>query len=165
MTQFQTKLEDIRQLDRLFERSIPPAFLDENRHVNVQYYVHLIEQGIVAFFQRVGLGEAYAAADEIGNFALEQHIRYLAEILVDDRVSVYIRLIDLSPKRAYFMGFLINDTREELASTVEVVMMNVDMKLRRGRPFPPAAKTELDALLQQHRNLPWTAPVCGVMRA
>jgi len=165
MTQFQTQLEDIRQLDRLFERSIPPAFLDENRHVNVQYYVHLIEQGIVAFFQRVGLGEAYATADEIGNFALEQHIRYLAEILVDDWVSVYIRLIDLSPKRAYFMGFLINDTREELASTVEVVMMNVDIARRRGAPFPSAAKAKLEALLTAHSNLPWPPPVCGIMRA
>ena len=72
-------------------------------------------------------------------------------------------LIDLSPKRAYCMGFLVNDSREELASTVEVVMMNVDTQLRRGRPFPPAAKAKLEALLQQHRKLPWTAPVCGVM--
>ena len=107
----------------------------------------------------------YASADEIGNFALEQHIRYLAEILLDDRVGVYIRLVDLSPKRAYFMGFLVNETREELASTVEVVMMNVDIKQRRGAPFPPPAYAQLDNFLMRHRNLPWPAPICGVMRA
>ncbi|MCY3978574.1 MAG: thioesterase family protein, partial [Chloroflexi bacterium] len=106
-----------------------------------------------------------AAADEIGNFALEQHIRYLAEILVDERVSVYIRLVELSPKRAYFMGFLVNHSRAELAATVEVVMMNVDIARRRGAPFPPAAKEQLDALLAKHQKLPWPAPVCGVMRA
>ena len=84
----------------------------------------------------------YAAADEIGNFALEQHIRYLAELLQDDQVSVYIRLVDLSPKRAYFLAFLVNDTREELAATVEVVMMNVDIARRRGTPFPVSGESE-----------------------
>lgn len=165
MAQRKLKLEDICQLDRLYERSIPPAFLDENRHVNVQYYIHLAEQGIVEQFRRVGLGERYAAADEIGNFALEQHARYLAELLLDDRVCVYIRVIDVTPKRAHFLGFIVNDTRRQLAATLEVVMMNVDMNLRRGAPFPPAAKARLDALLEQHRKLPWAAPVCGVMRA
>lgn len=165
MTQVSTTLDEIRLLDRVYAMTIPNAFLDENRHVNVQYYVHLVERGLGEVFRRVGLGERYAAADDIGNFALEQHIRYLSELLLNDQVSVYIRLIDLTPKRAYFMGFLVNDAREALAATVEVVMMNVDIALRRGAPFPPAAKARLDALLATHRELPWAAPVCGVMRA
>jgi len=165
MAQIRTSLAEIRQLESAYEMTIPRAFLDENQHVNVQYYVHLVERGLGEIFHRVGLGERYAAADEIGNFALEQHIRYLAELLQGDRVSVYIRLVDLSPKRAYFLAFLLNDTREELAATVEVVMMNVDVKLRRGRPFPTVAKANLDALLARHRGLAWDPPVCGIMRA
>lgn len=165
MNRIHTTLSEIRQLDRVYELTIPSSFLDENQHVNVQFYVHLVERGLGEIFQRVGLGESYAAADKIGNFALEQHIRYLAEILVNERVSVHIRLVELSPKRAYFMGFLVNDSREQLAATVEVVMMNVDVARRRGTPFPSAAKAELDALLAKHQKLPWPAPVCGVMRA
>ena len=165
MTRIRTTIAEIRQLERAYETTIPPAFLDENQHVNVQYYLHLVERGMGELFRRVGLGERYAAADEIGNFALEQHIRYLAELLQDDEVSVYIRLVELSPKRAYFIGFLVNDSRESLAATVELVMMNVDVKRRRGRNFPAAAKAELDALLASHESLPWPAPVCGVMRA
>ncbi|MDE2636406.1 MAG: thioesterase family protein [Chloroflexota bacterium] len=165
MTRIHTTLNEIRQLDRVYEMTIPKSFLDENQHVNVQYYMHLVERGLGEVFRRVGLGEPYAAADELGNFALEQHIRYLAEILVDERVSVYIRLVELSPKRAYFMSFLVNHSRAELAATVEVVMMNVDIARRRGAPFPPAAKEQLDALLAKHQKLPWPAPVCGVMRA
>lgn len=165
MSQINAPLGDVRQLDRAYEMTIPKSFLDENQHVNVQYYVHLVERGLGEVFRRVGLGERYAAADEIGNFALEQHIRYLSEILIDERVSVYIRLVELSPKRAYFMGFLVNDSREQLAATVEVVMMNVDIATRRGAPFPSAAKEQLDALLKKHQKLPWLAPLCGVMRA
>ena len=165
MNRILTTLAEIRQLDRVHETTIPREFLDENQHVNVQYYVHLVERGLVEVFRRIGLGELYASADEIGNFALEQHIRFLAELLLGDRISVFIRLVGLTPKRAYFMGFLVNETREELAATVEVVMMNVDIKQRRGAPFPTPALGQLDNLLMQHRNLPWPAPVCGVMGA
>ncbi len=165
MRSIATKLTEIRQLELAHRQAIPAAFLDENQHVNVQFYVHLVEKGLVAVFERAGLGEIYAAADEHGNFALEQHIRYLAEILRDEQVSVYIRLLELTPKRAYFMGFVINDTREQLACTVEVVQMNVDIRQRRGAPYPPAGKAALQTLHARHEALDWAAPVCGVMRA
>ncbi len=165
MRRIATTLAEIRQLELAHRQTIPAAFLDENQHVNVQFYVHLVEKGLVAVFERAGLGEVYAAADEHGNFALEQHIRYLAEILLDEQVSVYIRLLELTPKRAYFMGFVINDTREQLACTVEVVQMNVDIRQRRGAPYPPAGKAALQAMHARHTALGWAAPVCGVMRA
>lgn len=165
MSRITTTLARVRQLEKSYERTIPGAFLDENEHVNVQYYLHLVEKGPGAVFYQVGLGQIYAAAEPYGNFALEQHIRYLAEILVDDRVSVYIRLVELAPKRAYFMGFLVNETREQLAAIVEVVMMNVAMSQRRGAPFPPEPQAALQAMLARRQQLPWPAPVCGVMRA
>lgn len=165
MSRIPTTLVEVRQLDKSYERTIPSAFLDENDHVNVQYYLRLVEKGLGAVFHQVGLGQMYAAADPYGNFALEQHIRYFAEILVDDRVGVYLRLIELSSKRAYFMGFLVNDTREQLAAIVEVVMMNVDMSHRRGAAFPAAPYARLSKMLARHERLSWPAPVCGVLRA
>ena len=165
MSRITTTLAQVRQLEKYYERAIPSAFLDENDHVNVQYYLRLVEQGLGAVFSQAGLGDIYAAADPYGNFALEQHIRYFAEILVDDRVAVYIRLIELSSKRAYFMGFLVNETREQLAAVVEVVMMNVAMTQRRGAPFPAEPHARLAEMLARHEQLTWPAPVCGVMRA
>ena len=165
MSRIPITLAEVRQLDRYYERTIPRDYLDENDHVNVQYYLRLVERGLGAVFNDVGLGQIYAAADPYGNFALEQHIRYFAEILVDDRVAVHIRLIELSSKRAYFMGFLVNETREQLAAIVEIVTMNVAMSQRRGAPFPAAPYARLAKMLARHEKLPWPAPVCGVMRA
>ena len=165
MSRSDISLSQIRQLDRAYSLAIPGDFLDENGHVNVQYYLHLVERGLGVLFQQVGLGAVYASADVYGNFALEQHIRYFAELLVNDKVTVHNRLIELSPKRAYFMGFLVNETREELAAIVEVVMMNVDMRRRLGAPFPAAPFAELEALHARHKRLDWSAPVCGIMRA
>ena len=165
MSRINTTLAEIRQLDPAFKLTIPCDYLDENKHVNVQYYLHVVERGLGVVFGQVGLGAVYARADTYGNFALEQHIRYFSEILGDDRVSVHIRLIELTAKRAYFMGFLVNDSREQLAAIVEVVMMNVDIGERRGAPFPAGAHAGLEALRMRHEQLQWQAPVCGVMSA
>ena len=165
MTKFSVTLDEIHQLGNLYQQRIPPEYMDENQHMNVQYYLRLAERGIGEFYRQVGMGEQYAKADCYGNYALEQHIRYFAEILLGDAVSVYMRLIDLSPKRSYVMGFLVNDTREQLAAIVEIVAMNVDMRKKRGTPFPPAALAALDALLARHQGLSWEAPVCGIMHA
>ena len=165
MPRIATTLAEIRQLELAHRQTIPPSYLDENQHVNVQFYVHLADHGLTNFFASAGLGEVYAAADKFGTFALEQHIRYLAEILVDEQVSVYVRLLELTPKRAYLIGFVVNDTRELLACAVEVTQMNVDMRERRGAPYPSAAMSALQKLHEQHCALEWDAPVCGVMRA
>ena len=165
MSRVSTTLAEIRQLALGHRQIVPASYLDENDHVNVQFYVHLADLGLTAFFARMGLGEVYEAADEYGTFALEQHIRYLAEIRVDEQISVYVRLLELTPKRAYLMGFLVNDSREQLAATVEVVQMNIAMAERRGASYPPAALATLESTLAQHQRLPWTAPVCSVMRA
>ena len=165
MSRVDTTLQQVRQLERACAMTIPRAFLDENSHVNVQYYLHLVELGLGKVFEQIGLGRVYAEADKFGNFALEQHIRYFAEILLDERVAVHTRLVQLTAKRAYFMGFLVNDTRDQLAAIVEVVMMNVDMTARRGAPFPAAPYARLEALLESHERLPWPPPVCGIMRA
>ena len=158
-------LDEIRQLDCAHQQRIPDRYMDENQHMNVQYYLHMVEQGLSEVFRQVGMGALYAQADQFGNFALEQHIRYFAEILIGDQVSVHVRLLDLTPKRSYMMGFLINDTRGQLAATVESVAMNIDMTERRGAPYPPAAMAKLDRLLERHQSLTWDAPVCGAMKA
>lgn len=165
MPSYKVSLDEIRQLDRQFAQTIPAAYMDENRHMNVQYYLRVVERGIGAIYRQAGMGDLYQGADVYGNYALEQHIRYFAEVLEGDRVSVYTRLLGLSPKRAHLIGFLVNETREQFAASIEVVAMNVDMKLKRGTPFPPEVFSNLEQLLAKHQRLPWEAPTCGVMRA
>ena len=165
MSSVKVSLDEIRQLDRQFRQTIPTAYMDENRHMNVQHYLRVAERGIGAIYRQAEMGDLYQRADVYGNYALEQHIRYFAEVLEGDLVSVYVRLLGLSTKRTHFMCFLVNESREQLAASVEVIAMNVDMKLKRGTPFPPEVLANLEQIVTEHQRLPWEAPTCGVMRA
>ena len=157
-------LTQIRQLDAMHRQRVPAAYMDENGHMNVQYYLHVMERGLTELYRRTGMGDYYASADVYGNFALQQHILYLAEVRQDDHISVHPRLAALSPKRSQMFGFLVNDTRDELAATLETVAMNIDMTRRRGTPFPAEAMMLLRRMLARHAELGWEAPVCGLLR-
>lgn len=156
-------LEQVRQLDKAYTREIPESFRDENDHMNVQYYVHLFEGGVWWMLQEVGMDATYLRIHQIGNFALEQHLRYFAEIHIGDEVSIYMRLVGLSEKRTHFLGFIVNEARNNLSATVEAIGMNIDMRNRHGAPFPPEPKSKLDDMLATHDALSWEPPVCGVM--
>ena len=107
----------------------------------------------------------YMREHNYGNFALEQHLRYFAEIHIDDEVSLHVRVVGLSPKRQHLIGFIVNDTRDQLSATVEVVGMNIDMTQHRGAPFPPDVMAKFKAILAKHSQLDWDAPLCGVIKA
>jgi hypothetical protein len=73
-------------------------------------------------------------------------------------------MIGRSAKRIHFMLFMINESRDTLAATVETLGAHADMRLRRTSPYPPHIAARIDALIAESEALGWDAPVCGMIR-
>lgn len=157
-------LEVLLALPKTTETTIPPSYMDEMGHMNIQYYVHIFNNAAWGLFGWIGMDLAAFQAIDGGMFALEQHIRYLAEVHVGEQVEVHSRLLGVSAKRLHFMHFMLNQTTGKLASTFEVLASYADLSLRRTAPFPDSFMTEIQAKLALHHALTWTAPVCGVLK-
>src|SRR5581483_11050384 len=122
------RLMDLQSLPVTHTTVIPKEYLDEMGHMNVMWYTHLFGRSTIAVFDRVGLNRAYFEANHAGTFALEQHIRFLAEVRVGQHVTLRTRLLGRSAKRFHFMHFMFNDDRELLAATGEFVGAHIDLK-------------------------------------
>lgn len=144
---------------------IPPEWEDYNGHVNIQYYMALYEQGGWPMVSEMGMDEGYFRDRRCGLFDLEHHLFYLNEIHVGDEVSVHARLVDRTTKRFHGVMFIVNDTRDKLASTLEYVTSGADLDQRRTAPFPADIAERLDRLVEAHGKLAWPPPLCGVMSA
>ena len=153
----------VRELPLQHRYTIPADWRDRNGHVNVQYYLRLYDLGGYEILQDAELEEDYLNSQDFGLFDLEHHIRFRSEVLVGDIVSGYNRLLGLSEKRFHGMYFIINETQDRLACTVEYLSAGVDFKTRRSAPFPVRMKQGMDTLLAAHLALSWSAPVCGAM--
>jgi acyl-CoA thioester hydrolase len=99
----------------------------------------------------------------MGSFALESHIRYLAEVKLGEAVTVRSRVLARSAKTIHFMHFMTKDQTGTLAATIEVLGAHADLTQRKVTSFPPEVVMRLDPLLSAHQGLAWQAPVCGVI--
>ncbi len=154
----------LQQLPITWTALIPETYLDEMGHMNVMWYTHLFSNATGGLFDLVGMTLEYFTANQAGSFALESHVRYLAEVRVGQRVTLRTRALGRSVKRIHFMNFLVIDDGDRLSATGEFVGTHVDMRVRRSSPMPAAVTDAFDRLLAEHAKLEWAAPVCGVMK-
>lgn len=158
-------LEKITALTFLMRLTIPESYLDENRHVNIRYYLHIFDDAGYPMVAGFGLTPDYHTQHDTGGYDLEHHIHYLREVLAGDVASVYVRLVGRSAKRIHYLMFLVNETRGTLAAVFECVNSFADMNTRRTAPYPPEIAARIDSLLAEHAALDWPAPTCGIMGA
>jgi len=163
MPRIDVDITAVRQLPATHRATIPQSYLDQMRHMNVMWYSHLFSQAMNGVFEMIGLDFSKMDETHSGTFALEGHIRYLAEVHVGHDVTIHSRLIGRSEKRFYVMHFMVNETRDNIASTFENLGTHVDMRTRRTAPLPAEVAEKFDSVLAQHTRLAWEAPVCGIM--
>ncbi|RMG93338.1 MAG: thioesterase [Chloroflexi bacterium] len=154
----------VQTLPCFHRECIPESYLDLMGHMNIRYYIALFDAAAWKLFARFGMDMDYYRSQKGGAFALEQHVRYLAEVHAGETVAVHTRLLGRTTKRIHFIHFMLNETTEKLAATLEVIGSHADIVQRRTSPFPPAIAARIDEMLVQHQSLGWEAPVCGVMR-
>ena len=153
----------VRQLPRFHQATIGPEYLDAMGHMNIRWYMAFYDETAWGFAEAMGMDVAYFHAHESGVFALQHYIRYLAEVMPGDEIAIHGRLVGVGEKRFHWMGFMLNETHDRLASTIEAVAAHADMRVRRIAPFPRPLLARLEAILAEHAALDWEAPLSGIM--
>jgi acyl-CoA thioester hydrolase len=157
-------MTDLAKLPRYHRQKIPEDYLDAMGHMNVRWYMALFDAASWQFFAAHGIDEAYIRNRQLGGFALKHHIQYLAEVQPGQQVAVRTRLLGRSERRIHMIHFLVNETLNQLAATLESLGTHADMRLRRSAEMPPDVAALMDATLDKHSRLDWEAPICGVIR-
>jgi len=155
--------EDIRRLPLLRELTVPEEYEDFNGHMRVTHHLGIHDDAGLAFFELIGIDERYIDQRRSGVVDLEHHLRYLAEAHVGDRLAVHVRFLARAPKAVHTMWFLVNNTRDQIANTLEAISVHFDLDARRVTPFPDDVSRALDRITDAHRDLQWRAPACGFM--
>ncbi|TVR22945.1 MAG: thioesterase [Anaerolineaceae bacterium] len=154
-------VEAISQLPLMSRATIGAQHLDLMGHMNVRHYLGLFDDAAWTFFESFGMTAEYYRENNTGGFALEQHIRYLAEVREGETVAIYARIIARNAKRVHFMYFMVNEDKQTLSATLEGVGSHADLSIRRTSPYPDFILQRLDALLDEQKALTWEAPICG----
>jgi acyl-CoA thioester hydrolase len=104
------------------------------------------------------MDEAFFLRSGRGMYALEQHIKYMAEVREGETVATYSRIFGRNEKRLHFMHFMVNETRQNLAATIEVMALHVDREAKRAASFPAEIAASMDERILGDTGLDWQAP-------
>lgn len=152
---------EIRQLPLTHQATIPEDYLDSMGHMNVMWYTHLFAHAMGGVFKQIGMDRDYFVNNQAGSFALKQYVNYLIEVRFGEQIAIHTRLLGRSPKRIHLMHFMIKENDACLASTSEVLLTHIDMRIRRSSPFLSGVTDKIDRLLEEHSALDWPAPLAG----
>lgn len=130
-----------------------PEMLDYNAHLNIAYYGLLFEEAARANFSRIDISRAYRERSDCAIFAAEVHTVFHREVLGDEPVSIYFRLLDLDQRKIHSMFFMVKDRDGSLAAAQEILYLHVDLRRRRTAPIPEPQAGRLAALLEKHGRL------------
>lgn len=163
MPRLTVRVEDVQQLPKTYEKTIPEDYLDEMGHMNVMWYTHLFSYGMGSLFECFGMSWEEIGKIDGGTFALESHVRYLSEVRVGQSVEVHSRLVARSAKRFHVVHFMVNLEKQDVSAVFETVGAYVNLKERRMAEIPEVISARMDEMIQTNSQLDWEPPLCGIM--
>lgn len=131
-----------------------PEWIDWNGHMNVACYLAAFDAAGGAMLDLIGLDAKYRATTSGSTFALDTRVVYLREVKQDDPLRFDVQLIEYDAKRFHFMLRMIHDRENYVAALCQWISMHIDMRVRRGAPFPDHVLARLKEMHDAHRHLP-----------
>src|SRR3989442_4402614 len=116
---------------------VRPEWIDGNGHMNVGYYLVVIDFATDEFMAWVGLDPAHRRAARVTTFCLEAHVTYQREVRDGDALRFTTRLLAHDAKRLHYIHEMYHAHAGYLAATNELMSLHVDAETRRGAPMAP----------------------------
>jgi len=132
---------------------VVPAWVDENGHMNVAFYLKCFDDTFYGVYRAWGMDFAEVHDRGFTTFAAQSNLSYLGELFLGDAFSIETMLIEFDRKRIrWFMNMRKADG--PLAATCEWLMLFVDIRSRKVTEMPDEFSDQLAAIKAAHDTLP-----------
>ncbi|GAA5146841.1 hypothetical protein GCM10023340_18360 [Nocardioides marinquilinus] len=135
----------VRTLPASYEMTVPEGYIDENGHMNIGRYFELGAWAPWKRLAELGVDASYLTERLLSFFTVEHHIRYLGELRLGEPFSVRPALVGRTAKAVHAVAFVLDEGRDAVACTMEVMYVHVSMQSRRSVPIPDDLAATLDA--------------------
>jgi acyl-CoA thioester hydrolase len=133
---------------------IEDQWIDYNGHFNMAYYNVLFDRAGDEAFEAIGLGADYVKRSNCSFFTLEAHVTYMRELHAGDSVRVETQFLDYDAKRVHYFERMLHVSEGWVAGTSELIVIHVDMNIRKPSAFPPDVLANIKAMHEAHAVLP-----------
>jgi acyl-CoA thioester hydrolase len=129
-------------------------WIDNNRHMNMGYYLVVFDLATDEFMRWVGLDVEHRSVRCVTTFCLEAHVMYHREVREGDPLRFTTQLLAHDAKRLHYIHAMYHATEGYLAATNELMSLHVALDTRRGATMAPEILTRLGDIQAAHDALP-----------
>jgi acyl-CoA thioester hydrolase len=132
----------------LLTEHVGKKWVDYNGHMNDAAYALVFSKAVDQLMIELGIDEAFRKQYQYSIYTLETHLCYLAEVHLDEQISITVQLLNYDAKRLHVFFTMENKNGHRLA-TSEQMLMGMDMAKGRPAPFPPSISTQVQNLAKR----------------
>ncbi len=133
---------------KIYSTAIAPEWIDYNGHLRDAYYGLILSYASDALMDRLGLDADYRRASGCTLYTLEQHMHFLHEIKLSDRLDVLVRVLAADRKRIHAAFDFYCDRYKDPVYIGEMMLLHVRQDPSPvSVPFPPSIVHSLEALV------------------
>ena len=155
--------EQLLTLPAYAVQAVPMAFEDNNGQLNVRHYLGIGSEGLDESMAGVGIPHNWPAQSGLACLSAEHHLTYVHELRTGDRMSVRVRLLGRSARAVHAVVYVLDDTRQRLATVFEEIILCVRLDPRASEPWPADVAANLDARIAEHAALEWQPVTSGCL--
>jgi acyl-CoA thioester hydrolase len=126
----------MNELPITYRGTVYPWHCDHMGHMNVMWYVGKFDEASWQILASLGLTRTRTREEGIGAVAVEQHINYKRELLAGDIVTIRSGVIEVKNKVLRLFHEMRNEETGEIAATMTVVAIHIDVHARKARALP-----------------------------
>lgn len=139
----------VRSLPAYFEMTVPEDYIDENGHMNITKYFDLGAWAPWKRMSALGVGDDYIERRQQSFFTVEHRIKYLSELRLGEPLSVRPAIVARTAKAAHGISFVVDEARDRIACTMEILYVHVSMETRRAEAIPDDVASAFDDEIAQ----------------
>jgi len=147
-------MNDSLQPLRLYRTTVSPDWIDYNGHMSEAYYVLVFGFATDAFYDQIGMDDAFRRATRSSVYTVEAHISYLREATEGQGLDIETMVLGHDRKRLALFHTMRQGPAGSVLATIELIVLNVDKISLKTTSFRPEPAARIAAIAAAHAELP-----------
>ncbi|WLH14792.1 thioesterase family protein [Pseudomonas hefeiensis] len=136
--------------------SVKDEWIDLYGHMNMAYYVMLLDDLGHRILDQFGMGKGYTLEFNCGLFTVEANLKYLREVCAGDPLRVELTPVSFDEKRLVTQVELYHDEQNYLSATMQQTAVNVNLDTRKVCRFGDEARRRLQTTMDAYTSENWS---------
>ena len=131
---------------------VKKEWIDYNKHMNMAYYVLIIDKAWEVALEKFKMGANAAKNEKRSTMVIETNTKYLNEVKVGEEVDVNLTYFDHDKKRLHIKMEMVGKNTNKISATMEWISLYIDLNQRKVTEFENEKIKLMDDFIRENKS-------------